>query len=109
MTAYSDLQLHEAPTALVEFKLRLESTQEVQEAFRQLRRASSGWDKSTLFVILTIGPSQGLLGTREGLFQKLEGRDFLVIYDPERDEFSHESAARLVRATREWPQAGRKR
>ena len=39
----------------------------------------------------------------------LEGRNFLVIYDPERDEFSHESAARLVRATREWPQAGRRR
>jgi hypothetical protein len=94
---------------LIEFKLRLESAQEIRETFRQLRRASAGWDKSSLFVILTIGPGQMLLDTTEGLFQKLDGRNFLVIYDPERDEFSYESAARLVHATREWPQAGRRR
>lgn len=86
---------HEAPTVLVEFKLRLKSVKEVQETFRRLRRAGAGWDKSTLFLILTIGPSHWLSDI------KLDGRNFLVIYDPERDEFSYESAARLVQAMRE--------
>lgn len=94
---------HKAPTALVEFKLRLESARQVQETFGQLRRASAGWDKSTLLVILTIGLSEGLLDT------KLDGKNFLLIYDPERDEFRYQSAARLVRAMREWPETGRRR
>jgi hypothetical protein len=95
--------IDEVPTILVEFKLILETSQRVQEALRQLRRASAGWDKSTLFVILTVGPNPELLGT------KLDSRTFLLIYDPERDEFSYESAGRLVHATREWPRRGRRR
>jgi hypothetical protein len=50
-----------APPVLIEIKTRIQSVQQAREAFRKLHRVGAGWDKSTLFGLLTIKLDQEIL------------------------------------------------
>lgn len=92
-----------SPAILIEFKQKMQSEQRVREAFRRLHQAGAGWGKSTLFGILTTSPSEELFDSWMKLVPvKLRQRTFLLTYDVEQNEFSRQSASRLIHAVRQF-------
>jgi hypothetical protein len=89
------------PAILVEFKMRIQTVQQARDALRKLHRVGAGWDKSTLFGLLTINLGQELPQPIGKLVpSRLAARTFLLIYDAERNEFSRQSASQLIHANR---------
>ena len=86
----------EDPPLLIEFKLRLDTRRQLDEAFRQLRRVGTGWAKSTVFVVLTVDSDSEIVDSqKEQTDFGLGARAVLLIYDPERNEFSRQGVERL--------------
>lgn len=91
-----------SPAILIEFKQTMRSKQRLRDAFRQLHEAGAGWGKSTLFGIITASPNEELFDIWTELVPpKLRQRTFLLTYDVERNEFSHQSANTLLYAVRQ--------
>lgn len=81
------------PVVFIEAKSSLKNDQVLKKALSQLKRASSGWGKGALQVVLTMAVDRSVAGAVVG---DSGGSPYVLIYDQEANEFVGNNAEHLL-------------